>query len=258
MADADERLVELRREIADLRRRNRELESSLAAKVDRQGNGERSTRRGKSALRDSEQRYRTLFEASPDATYVHVDDRVVFANAAAARLLGFTSAAELLGATAMSLYHPREHAGIRAYRARVKRQGIENSPTTTNERRFVRRDGTEFDGEVLATPLTWESQQATLLIVRDVSARKLADNLLRESEACYRQLFEASPDAIILHVDDRIVFANPAAVRMFGFASTEDLVGRSALSLRHEQHHDQIRRWRLQLRAGTVLADIQA
>jgi PAS domain S-box-containing protein len=59
------------------------------------------------------------------------------------------------------------------------------------------------------------------------------DRTLREAEDRYRQLVEYSPDGILVHVAGRYVFANPAAIRLFGASSPDDVVGRNVLDLVH-------------------------
>ena len=57
----------------------------------------------------------------------------------------------------------------------------------------------------------------------------------------YRRLVETSPDAILISRDNRIVFVNPAAVRLFGGAAAEDLWGMSPLDVFHPDSHAPIR-----------------
>jgi PAS domain S-box-containing protein len=52
---------------------------------------------------------------------------------------------------------------------------------------------------------------------------------LKESEARYASLLRLAPDAIFVHAAGRISFANPATARLFGFESSDELVGRDAL-----------------------------
>lgn len=52
---------------------------------------------------------------------------------------------------------------------------------------------------------------------RDVSARLAAEAAVRESESRYRALVEQSPEAIIVHADDRVLFINRAAQSLFGY-----------------------------------------
>lgn len=59
--------------------------------------------------------------------------------------------------------------------------------------------------------------------------RQRSEAALRESEGRYRALVEWSPEAITVHRHGKLLFVNPAAVRMFGASSAQDLIGRSVL-----------------------------
>lgn len=53
----------------------------------------------------------------------------------------------------------------------------------------------------------------------------LMERALRDSEKSYRMLFEASPDAIRVICEDRVVLVNPAAIRLFGYQSEHEMIG---------------------------------
>jgi two-component system sensor histidine kinase UhpB len=57
----------------------------------------------------------------------------------------------------------------------------------------------------------------------------------------YRRLVELSPDGILISRDDRVVFVNPAAIRLFGASAAEELLGRSAFELFHPESRARIR-----------------
>nr|MDQ3034621.1 PAS domain S-box protein [Myxococcota bacterium] len=76
--------------------------------------------------------------------------------------------------------------------------------------------------------------QALVANVRDVTERYEAADALRESDAQYRRVFEATPDAVIVHVDGRIQFANAAAARDLGVGDAAALVGRSIAEFAEE------------------------
>jgi PAS domain S-box-containing protein len=74
-----------------------------------------------------------------------------------------------------------------------------------------------------------------------------------QTEERFRRLVEVSPDGIVISRQGRIVFLNPAAVRLFGAAAPEQVIGESPLRFFHPDRHDQIReRVRILLTGGTV------
>ncbi|HZI17787.1 MAG TPA: EAL domain-containing protein [Pyrinomonadaceae bacterium] len=63
---------------------------------------------------------------------------------------------------------------------------------------------------------------------------------LRESEERYQRLVELSPDAIIVHVEKKVVFVNSAGVRLLGAGSAEELIGRPVMSFVHRDYRDSV------------------
>lgn len=80
----------------------------------------------------------------------------------------------------------------------------------------------------------------TVGIYTDITGIKRSAGQLAESEERYRKLVEVSPDAIFVHCDSTIVFANDTAVDMFGVQSAEDLIGTDILDLAVEEDRLQI------------------
>lgn len=66
--------------------------------------------------------------------------------------------------------------------------------------------------------------------------QNLAQRSLQESEERYRRLVEVSPDAVLVNCDSRIVFANPAALRLLGATTPDQLLGRPALEFVHSDY----------------------
>ena len=64
--------------------------------------------------------------------------------------------------------------------------------------------------------------------------RRRSDEALRESEERYRRLVDLSPDAVVIIRDGRIVFVNPAGVRLLGAPSADEITGRPATDFVHE------------------------
>lgn len=76
-------------------------------------------------------------------------------------------------------------------------------------------------------------EKRTLELQNELHARKEAEKLLRQSELRYRKLVQMSPDAIVVHQNGRIVFANKAAINLFKGSKTSDMIDRSALDFMH-------------------------
>jgi PAS domain S-box-containing protein len=122
-------------------------------------------------LRESEERYRQLVELSPEGIGVERDDKIVFINTAAARLLGAKSSAELIGKSILDFIHPdhRERTHRQLEYLRRKRK-----PLPLRENKFLCVDGTAIDVEVAATPLVYQNKLSAQIVFRDITERKLA------------------------------------------------------------------------------------
>jgi PAS domain S-box-containing protein len=77
--------------------------------------------------------------------------------------------------------------------------------------------------------------------VTDVTERKRAEQMLRQSEESYRRLIAFSPYAILVSRGDRIVFANDQAIKLFGAVRANEILGKSILDLIHPDHHAVVR-----------------
>ena len=81
----------------------------------------------------------------------------------------------------------------------------------------------------------------------DITGRKRAEELLRESEERYRRLVEVSPDAICINRQNRLVFVNNAGLRLFGATCQSQLLGKSSFDLFHSDYHPIIKHRRHQM-----------
>ncbi len=167
----------------------------------------------KSALEESESKYRDFFRTSRDPVFITaLGGEIVDVNASFIEMTGYDSREELLQVNVAELYeNPDER--------RTHIQTIIEQDYTKDYPINVRRK----DGSVISTLVTSVSRkdadgnivgfQGT---IRDITEKKRAEEALRESEDRYRSLAEASPDQIfIIGEDDTLQYVNSVALQLF-------------------------------------------
>ncbi len=191
------------------------------------------------ALRESEERYRRLFEDDLTGDYLATaDGRIRDCNPAFVAILGFKNRKDALQ-TNLRLLHAEE-ADYAAFIAALREKGkLENYECVRRRRDGVRIHAVE--NAVVATDARGQIQHIRGYLF-DNTAAKRAEQALRDAEARYRGLIEFLPDAVIVSdAEERIVFANPAAARLIGAPGPEALVGRSAFEFFHTSSHATVR-----------------
>ena len=181
------------------------------------------------ALRESEERYRSLVELAPDGITVRREDKLVFANEAAARLFGALSPNDLVGVSTVQLTHPDYRAALLKRIATLRAMG---TVVISPEERLMRLDGTPFFAEIASVSTTYEGRPAVQSIIRDITARKALEAELRREAL----VFELIGDAVLVMDPNRVIIDwNPAAERIFGYAKAE-IIGTSPDRLYPRSH----------------------
>ena len=187
---------------------------------------------------DTEDRYLSLFQESREAIFVSdADGKIVDVNPAALDLFGFTRE-EAMGADVGDRFiDPADRDSFR--QALITGGGS----VPDLEARLRKRDGTAIYCSIAATRR--REVDGTLGgvqgYIHDITARKQAEEALRESEVRFRALAQSANDAIIsAGADGRIVFWNEAAQRIFGYEEAEILGHPLALLMpeRYREKHE--------------------
>jgi PAS domain S-box-containing protein len=82
---------------------------------------------------------------------------------------------------------------------------------------------------------------SVLSLIDNVTKQKKTERKLAEREEQYRSLVEISQDAILINQDNRIMFVNAAACKLFGAVKPAQIVGRPSIELFHKDYHEIIR-----------------
>ncbi len=187
-------------------------------------------KRAEEALRESEERYRGLFESASDLIQgVAPDGSIVYVNRAWREALGY-SEDEIPGLSLPDIIHPesREHC------MDVFRRVLAGETVVGLEAKFISKGGKDIIVEG-STSCSFKDGTPTAIrgIFRDVSERRQAEDALRESEERYRGLFESASDLIqSVAPDGSFVYVNRAWREALGY-SEEEIPGLTLLDMIH-------------------------
>jgi diguanylate cyclase (GGDEF)-like protein/PAS domain S-box-containing protein len=183
-------------------------------------------------LADSEDRYRATFDqAGVGITHMDADGRRLSVNRTFCEMLGYTEQ-EFLALPFDALLHPDEADAIRLARDKVLCGELKAS---TMERRYRCRDSRWIWGQVTTTAVSRGSGRPsyTIAIMRDITARRIAEDGLRASEERFRATFEQAPFAIAHAAPDGAwLRINRRFIDMFGYR-LDELAGLTWNDLNH-------------------------
>jgi PAS domain S-box-containing protein len=179
-------------------------------------------------LRESQERFRRLQEATFGGICIHEQGRIVDCNTELCRLSGYEYE-ELIGMDGRHLF------------ARECQEILNSHLFSDKEAQYdivgIRADGTRLPLEIRSKALPYSGRSLRVAELRDITERKKTEEALRKSRIRYRELYreahqaeelyqsllDSSPDAIIFLSSDRTVqYINPAFTRLFGW--TEEML----------------------------------
>jgi PAS domain S-box-containing protein len=189
-------------------------------------------KRTEEALRESERRFRQLFENSSDALFVHDEKgRFVDCNAEACRALGYTreELLELSVADVATRLIPESERRRREGETLWERalRGEPGKIVGFDENDLVRKDGSTFPVEVGVGTIEYGGRRMIFAAARDITDRKRAEEALRESETRFRTLVEQIPAVTYIEELDvgepewNMVYVSPQVQELLGYSPEE-------------------------------------
>ncbi|MBI5688069.1 MAG: PAS domain S-box protein [Verrucomicrobia bacterium] len=184
-------------------------------------------RQAEEKLRESEERFRQIFEEGPSGmAIVGADFRYIQANTAFCKMLGYTEE-ELASLTSKDITHP-EHL-------KQDVESVENLlrgdiPVYRTEKRYIRKDGEIVWCSVVATVIRDKQGRAMyyLVMAQDITERKRVEEGLAREQSLLNSLITTIPDNIYFKdLNSRFVRINEAMSRSFGLRNASDVVGKT-------------------------------
>jgi PAS domain S-box-containing protein len=181
--------------------------------------------------RETEQKFKKMLEAAPDAmVVVNQGGTITLLNLQAEKQFGYRRD-ELLGQQVTNIIPDGFAERLIADGLRSAEDALAQQIGTGIELTGRRKDGAEFPIELMLSPL--ESAEGILVTaaIRDISVRKKAEEYLAQMEARYRGLLEAAPDAmVVVNQGGEIILLNLQAEKQFGYRRDE-LLGQKVTNI---------------------------
>ncbi len=171
------------------------------------------------ALAESEERFRRLVEALPDALFVVCEERVVFVNPSGVKMLAAQRPEQIVGKDLSEIIHPGSLVSIRR---RIRDSSQTGAASPPMEHVLLALDGSSVEIESASIPILWQGSLATEAIVRDIRERKRSEARLREYEKAVENLEET---IIVVDRNYCYVLANQAFLNRHGL-EREQVLGR--------------------------------
>jgi PAS domain S-box-containing protein len=127
------------------------------------------------SIRESEKQFRQLVDNAPQGIFVQTDGLFAYINPIATKLFGAKSYDELVGTPVIERFHPNYRDIVEQ---RINQLNIEKKNVPLIEEVCLKIDGTPFDTEVSAAPISYSGKNGALVFFQDISERKKADNEL--------------------------------------------------------------------------------
>lgn len=182
------------------------------------------------ALREAEEKYRTLVEHSLAGVAIVQHRRFRYANPKFAEIVGYTQDEVLAFQSFLDPVHEDDRAVVQdKHRQRVE-EGFQPDPYTVRVRR---KDGRIVDVETSGMLTRYQGEPAMISTILDVTERRRAYQQISESEKLFRTLFEESPIGIVMASHDGVIQrVNASFCEMLEYTE-EELIGRSIVEISH-------------------------
>jgi PAS domain S-box-containing protein len=189
-------------------------------------------------LRDSEEKYRLFFENISDVVFVVDSDFLLSYVSPTVEGLSGYKPDELIGRSfeELDFLTPESFGRALENMERI----LAGEEIGLSEVQFMTKDDVKTSVEVSYTPIFHGDEFNQLICVaRDITERKLAEEALRESEEMYKTLVKTSPEAVTTSdLEGKITFVSPQTLKLHGYNTSEELLGKSAFELIHSSDHE--------------------
>ena len=186
-------------------------------------------RRAAEVVKESEKKYRDLFENANEAIFVAQNEKIVFSNSMLTKMFGY-SIAELSAKPFIAFIHPDDRElVVDRHRRRLKGESL----PSTYSFRINRKDGSIRWTELSTVVIDWEEKPATLNFLSDITDRRQAEEKVRQVAEEWQTTFDSISDMVSIQDRDyKLIRINKAYSDAVGM-KMEDIIGRHCHEVVH-------------------------
>jgi PAS domain S-box-containing protein len=178
------------------------------------------------ALRESDAKYRDVVERANDVVAIVQDTIIKYINSHSSDMFGY-SPKQMIGTPMTDYVYPDElQRLISRYERRMAGEHVESIYETA----LLHKDGSRVDVELNIGLITYEGRPAELIIVRDITERRKAQEALRQSEEHYSTLVSSLTDAVFKSKGKIITWCNDRVEEIYGY-NKDELIGKEVFFL---------------------------
>ena len=189
-------------------------------------------KREEELIHRSEKKYLSLVNEINDGLYItDREGKFTFVNTSLVKMLGLKDQSEALGHAFLEFVVPGQADQLQNRYAEAMQ---DRSSSTSLEVSIRRKNGSHGIFRIKPLTFTTDGQVAgSRGIVNDITDQAQVELELSETEERFRELINIAPIGIAIHQDGKWALVNEYTVRMLGYESREDLIGKSALDIVH-------------------------
>lgn len=188
-------------------------------------------KKAEEALRLSEQRFRILVETSPDVILLlQQEGKISFVN------------------STFPVCHPQEVLGTNIFRyfseeqSTLYQKSLQDIFKSKESKAFEIQLQNKTEWFVRLVPLIQKEQvESVMVVATEVTEQKKAEHALQESEERYRSLVEFCPDAILIHHQERFIYANTAAMALLRASQIHQIIGTHVSEIVHDDYKEDVK-----------------
>ncbi len=170
-------------------------------------------KRAEEALKESEEEFRNIIEHGNDSILFLQNGKIIYSNSKISEMFGYAMK-EVKGKSFLDFIAPEDKKKAwESYTRRIRGDKVPEKYELT----LLAKDGRKVNVEISASLFTYHGDIANMAIIRDITERKQAIEVLQESEAKFKNLAEQSPNMIFINQNGHIVYANKKCEDVIGY-----------------------------------------